>query len=311
MVPSVKVQLNKRIVWASILGVVAVAFSIWYTATPSIIQDTKNAQEKREQIQEKQRALALDSDNDGLKDWEELLAGTDPKNPDSDGDGVSDFESVQNMRVKEAKDDDSPTAAVEESKNTNLTEQTARKIFGAYMRAKLSDTYNKDSFSQVIGNVTKDVFNSTKREDPYSTNDIKAITKATKSNVVKYRAASDKAMASVMQIQEYELSTYARAIENDDEKEYAKLTSAANAYKVAVANLLVVPVPSDILKEHVELLNALDSFADTLTDMGAKTGDAILSHVHTRNFIDKEERLNDVFKSLYIYFSMKYGIKVK
>lgn len=32
----------------------------------------------------------LDSDEDGLTDYEEFLAGTDPSNPDSDGDGILD-----------------------------------------------------------------------------------------------------------------------------------------------------------------------------------------------------------------------------
>jgi len=35
-----------------------------------------------------------DSDGDGLKDSEELLLGTDPKNPDTDGDGLTDYQEV-------------------------------------------------------------------------------------------------------------------------------------------------------------------------------------------------------------------------
>lgn len=37
-----------------------------------------------------------DSDGDGLSDNEEILYGTDPKNPDTDGDGYSDGEEVKN-----------------------------------------------------------------------------------------------------------------------------------------------------------------------------------------------------------------------
>lgn len=33
----------------------------------------------------------LDSDQDGLSDWQEILLGTNPNNPDNDGDGSSDF----------------------------------------------------------------------------------------------------------------------------------------------------------------------------------------------------------------------------
>ena len=35
-------------------------------------------------------ALFLDTDGDGLKNWEEDLYGTNPRNPDTDGDGISD-----------------------------------------------------------------------------------------------------------------------------------------------------------------------------------------------------------------------------
>lgn len=40
----------------------------------------------------------IDTDQDGLKDWEEVLWGTDPQNPDTDGDGVNDGDFVQNQQ---------------------------------------------------------------------------------------------------------------------------------------------------------------------------------------------------------------------
>lgn len=43
-------------------------------------------------------ASQIDSDRDGLKDWEEMLRGTNPQNPDSDGDGTSDGEEVAKGR---------------------------------------------------------------------------------------------------------------------------------------------------------------------------------------------------------------------
>lgn len=39
--------------------------------------------------------LNIDSDGDGLLDWEELLWGTDPNNPDTDGDGTNDGDEVR------------------------------------------------------------------------------------------------------------------------------------------------------------------------------------------------------------------------
>lgn len=42
--------------------------------------------------------LSFDSDNDGLRDWEEALWKTDPKNPDSDGDNILDGAEAKNNR---------------------------------------------------------------------------------------------------------------------------------------------------------------------------------------------------------------------
>lgn len=60
----------------------------------SAVGDGKN-------IQIKERVTAndflKDSDNDGLKDWEEELTGTNPKSADTDGDGISDFDEAREV----------------------------------------------------------------------------------------------------------------------------------------------------------------------------------------------------------------------
>lgn len=45
--------------------------------------------------EEQLKKLQQDSDNDGLRDWEEALYHTDPHNPDTDGDGTPDGEEVK------------------------------------------------------------------------------------------------------------------------------------------------------------------------------------------------------------------------
>ncbi len=48
--------------------------------------------------QQKLAGLNKDSDGDGLKDWEEIIYGTDPHNPDTDGDGTPDGEEIKQGR---------------------------------------------------------------------------------------------------------------------------------------------------------------------------------------------------------------------
>ena len=54
----------------------------------------KNTQQQKQNLTAttEQPAANVDSDGDGLKDWEEILRGTDPFNQDSDGDGTLDGE---------------------------------------------------------------------------------------------------------------------------------------------------------------------------------------------------------------------------
>ena len=54
----------------------------------------------------------IDSDNDGLRDWEEKIYGTDPRNPDTDGDGYLDGEEVASGYdpTKKAPGDELPSA---------------------------------------------------------------------------------------------------------------------------------------------------------------------------------------------------------
>ncbi len=42
-----------------------------------------------------------DTDQDGLKDWEEVLWKTDPNNPDTDGDGITDYEEAKIAQRKQ------------------------------------------------------------------------------------------------------------------------------------------------------------------------------------------------------------------
>jgi hypothetical protein len=71
------------------------AFIVWQFST-NLKPDTKIQTEKSSATatSTQDQTTSLDTDSDGLKDWEEALWGTDPKNPDTDEDGTPDGEEV-------------------------------------------------------------------------------------------------------------------------------------------------------------------------------------------------------------------------
>ncbi len=88
---------NKLIIPFFLIGlsVLAVYFSS-ARGGPTKIYDKQTAslQVQKEAVENPN----LDSDNDGLPDWQEILWKTDPRNPDTDGDKTTDGEEIKQKR---------------------------------------------------------------------------------------------------------------------------------------------------------------------------------------------------------------------
>lgn len=87
---------NRRRKAGLFLALLVLSF-IWIGWNSAIINKTqKNKTPNRLLIINKEVSYAtLDSDNDGLPDWEEKLYGTDPNNPDTDGDNTPDGKEIK------------------------------------------------------------------------------------------------------------------------------------------------------------------------------------------------------------------------
>lgn len=89
------------------------------------------------------KALAEDSDGDGLKDWEEGIRGTNPNKADTDGDGTNDGVEIQESRdplVMGPNDKENTGETGEENllpkKKPTATDLFSREIIEKYLEAK-------------------------------------------------------------------------------------------------------------------------------------------------------------------------------
>jgi hypothetical protein len=92
------------------------------------------------------QAFEKDSDNDGLKDWEEALYGTNPLNPDTKGNGLGDAKEVEKEREAVA----SATTTPEKTITLTATEKFSRELFTKYLEAKRSGQEITPELSEAI-----------------------------------------------------------------------------------------------------------------------------------------------------------------
>ncbi|MFA6340878.1 MAG: hypothetical protein WCX27_01385 [Candidatus Paceibacterota bacterium] len=94
-------------------------------------------------------ANAVDTDKDGLPDWQEVLMGTDPKKADTDGDGASDGEeTVLNrdpLKTNTAGKDKEPNDMIEES-----IIAYDKKITEEYQKLSATEKMARDLMSNIV-----------------------------------------------------------------------------------------------------------------------------------------------------------------
>ncbi len=242
---------------------------------------------------------SLDSDGDGLKDWEESLWGTDPNNRDSDGDETPDGEEVDTGR-----DPTVPAPGDERSEVEKLAKETYRE--------ELSDTdrFAQDFFERylelkernALGGAEEDAlvaeFIKKSEEglviDVYSSSDLNVVSK-TPEVVTEYSSKVLSVFESFSVIPENELVILSNALESGEEEDFAKLDDVISIYKTATQNLANISIPNDAISVHVSLLNGFNSMTELLTYMRGVNTDPIKAIASVNSFTIVE---NDIRKSI-------------
>lgn len=128
---------NKKIILAAILPLLfwGGIFIFWFfnsnqqsNANPIILKSPGANQSGQKNIGQlaSLAATQIDSDKDGLTDWEESIYGTSPQKSDTDNDGYLDGEEVASSRDPLKK---GPNDLIVKNKTTNTEEMTATKKF--------------------------------------------------------------------------------------------------------------------------------------------------------------------------------------
>ena len=250
----------------------------------------------------------LDTDNDGLRDWEEELWKSDPTNPDTDGDGTNDNDEVRAGRNPTiAGPDDLLSGDViffdnTESIHTETTEVDvlAQDLFIDYLELKKAGNLNSGSEQELVERLIKENSESFSFER-YSLGDLNIVSDSNET-LTNYKASISLIFQEFAKVEESELVVLTRAIEKNSEEEFKKLDSSIEIYNSVIESLLVLEIPNEGRFIHVDLLNGLNYFVEVVEGMRNAIDNPVKAISSINAYVSAESYIEEVFIELNAYF---------
>ncbi len=250
-------------------------------------------------------ASNIDTDGDGIKDWEESVWGTDPKNADTDGDGTTDGAEISMSRdPRIAGPNDSMTTSVSFASSTldgstttlktTLSDKLSQELFTQYMsnqqNGEVSDVGREQIVSNVLGKI--DVPST---EPIYSITSIHTFTPKNNDELKQYGN-------EIIEVTKKELAKFAS-------RDQSKLLSNTEiiVYKNVAEKLSLISVPKVFATTHVEILNTYNAQYESLKNIASYQEDPLKGLLGIKTYQALEAHQLDLFKSIATYFQ-KNGI---
>jgi len=256
--------------------------------------------------------LAKDSDNDGLKDWEEQLWKTDPNNPDTDGDGAKDGEEIKLGRdpLRPGPNDllDANTVAQKINSETEQdlteTDKFSRELFIKIIGAKQSANPPTQADFEKFLNTTIDKQLADQKTKNFNEGNFQIDLAETPEKIRVY----GNAIAALLkkpppQKLENEVDVVAKAETTKDQTELKKLDGNIAAYKRIERTLLGLTVPQSVLPQHVAFTNAATSMVWSITGLQYLLTDPLKALPGTVAYADNAQKFFAAIRSFKSYFA--------
>ncbi len=249
-----------------------------------------------------------DTDNDGLKDWEEVLLGTDPDVADTDKDGTSDGKEVaanRNPLIKGPKDTIAATSAVANATNQKLsqTDKIARDFFAKYMELKqLGLSTDKTSQQQLVGQVLRSgiVLETPKT---YTLKDILTISDNSPASVKQYGNELGAIFKKYVLTKSRNETVIAKdSLDNDDPEILKELDPIIASYRNILNAILKVKAPQTLTSTHLGMVNGMSSLLFVSESLRKIDKDALSGIQGTNTYLAATQGLARTFDELKGYF---------
>lgn len=256
----------------------------------------------------------LDTDNDGLEDWEEALWNTDPENPDTDGDGVEDGAEVEegthpkiagpNDEIDQRRVDAVYNQEAEAPKN--ISDEVWKELL-PYMASYISVTGGDKEISDArMQEISEEIAQEAEAEsgevERRSREDLNINTDVTFEALDNYFIQFIKITGEYSENTDIdnELLIFAQATAGDElsEEDLVGLEVIATDYRALANDLQQVSVPENLTSLHLELINTYLGLAQATENMSALQDDPVRALVGLKKYRELMHTQQDVANDL-------------
>jgi hypothetical protein len=257
-----------------------------------------------------------DGDSDGLKDWEEVLLGTDPRNPDTDKDGTADGKEASSGRnpLVKGPNDKAGTASASSKKEENLTstDKLARDFFARYMELKqIGLSGDKQSQEELVSAAIK---NGLVLRQPATYNETEIILHGDNSPEALKKYGNE--VGEIFQKNNPVSSRNEMIIAKDSvEKENLEILKEIDpiiaAYKKILNSLVKVKTPDSLKQIHLDLLNSMNEILFTANSLRKIDTDPLSGIQGTAMYLKGAGDLNKAFNALKNFLDSNHIVYTK
>lgn len=292
---------SKKVMIAATALAVLIGWIFWMPTTDIFkLKNIEFGKKQQSAAEEAKKTNAdLDADNDGLKDWEELLWRTDPQNSDSDSDGTPDGEEIKAGRspATHGPDDLLSSISFRASSSTpaefNLTRSISRALITEYLAAKNSNASIEGLGEKLLAQTGLPPF-----EDKFTPNDIligrddsPGAAKSYLNSVGRITAAEYKKMNGV-------LETFSEIQSEADYPLLDKLSADAAAYESIAREIKKLKAPASLASIHLDIINTSVNIGRSILEIQRMGEDVFLAMHGLEEFLKAGERSEEIRRGI-------------
>ena len=251
--------------------------------------------------------VTIDTDSDGIADWEETLWGTDPTQKVSNSEEIED--SLYIAKLKNEKVVGGIEGETKKEEDLSQTDKFSRELFSTVAALNQAGPVDQDTVDKLSESIAEKMKNPVVRK-VFLESDIKIIN----DNSVKAYTNYQKALTSIQTkypTTHTVMDVLQKFIVDENTVDESALTDLdpilVQINKILDA-ILKTSVPESISNLHLEVINALERLSENVSDIRLYEKDPIVSMVAMGKYEENTDSLQSTFTALIDAINKKLGI---